>query len=87
MLSTSFDRAFSSKWILQRRIVAAAGSVQLSCHSIQRYLLCLRFFLWLIDVTYGCVAFVGVHLALTHALHSISDSIIHGRFLEALRRS
>jgi hypothetical protein len=67
--------------------VAAAGSVQLSCHGIQRCLLCLRFFSWLIDVTYGCVAFVGVHLALTHASHSFSDSIIHGRFLEALCRS
>jgi hypothetical protein len=67
--------------------VAAAGFVELSCHGIQRCLLCLRFFLWLIVVTYGCVAFVGVHLALTHALHSFSDSIIHGLFLEALCRS
>jgi hypothetical protein len=67
--------------------VAAAGFVQLSYHGIQRCLLCLRFFSWLIDVTYGCVAFVGVHLALTYALHSFSDSIIHGRFLEALCRS
>jgi hypothetical protein len=67
--------------------VAAAGSVQLSCHDIQRWLPCLRFCSWLIDVTYGCVAFVGVHLALTHALHSFSDSIVHGSFSEALCRS
>jgi hypothetical protein len=67
--------------------VAAAGSAQLSDHGIQRWLLCLRFFSWLIDVTHGCVAFVGVHLALIHSLHSFSDSIIHGRFLEALCRS
>jgi hypothetical protein len=67
--------------------VAATGSVQLSYHGIPRWLLCLRFFSWPIDVTYGCVAFVGVHLALTHASHSFSDSIIHGRFLEALCRS
>jgi hypothetical protein len=67
--------------------VTAAGSVQLSYHGIQRWHLCLRFFSRLIDVTYGCVAFVGVHLALTHVSHSFSDSIIHGRFLEALCRS
>jgi hypothetical protein len=67
--------------------VAAAGSVQLSCHGTQRCLSCLRFFLWLIDVTHGCVASIGVHLALTHPLQSFSDGIIHGKFLEALCRS
>jgi hypothetical protein len=86
-VQTMVDRTFSSKWILQRKIVAAASSVQLSCHGIQWWLLCLRFFPWLIDVTYGCVAFVGVHLAFTHALHSFIDSIVHGRLSEAQCRS